>query len=421
MFSPVSLLLPYQKAMLDLIHRHRLCHFICARQVGKSFTIAYASVEHCWTKPLAKVVILSSGERAAGEVLEKCKQLVKIFKMALADTDGDLSVEVNASEIRFGNGSKIIILPSGDPDKTRGYSPTLTICDEFSTLPNQDEFYSAIFPFITSPFGGEKKLVICGTPLGTQNLFWRLWTEPNDFAKYSIDIYRARSMGLNVDIDLLKKNIPDEDVFAQEYLCRPMDSITSLFTYDLLNTVTYAIRPSQVIARYGGMDIGRTHDLTAIAILAVGIDGRVFVEEVKALHNTEFREQFKEACSIIRALNIKRMCVDSTGIGMQLAEDLQREFGAGMIEPVMFNNTNKTEMLNGLKKAFSDRTCLIPNDPELLREFQSIRRVVTATGISYQADHNAAGHADRAISVALAHRAYLTDMRSMDFLPVSLD
>ena len=388
MFSPVSLLLPYQKAMLDLIHKHRLCHFICARQIGKSFIIAYAAIEHCFTTPNAKVVILSSGERASLEVLDKCKKLLKVFKMALSGTPGDLPVEVNASEIRFGNGSKIITLPSGDPDKVRGFSPTLTICDEFSTLPNQDEFYASIFPFITSPFGGEKKLVICGTPLGTQNLFWRLWVEPNDFAKYSIDIYQARSMGLNVDIDLLKKNIPDEDTFNQEYLCRPMDSITNLFTYDLLNTVTYAIPPSQVIARYGGMDIGRTHDLTAIAILAVGIDGRVFLEEVKALHNTEFREQFKEACGIIR-------------------------------EAVMFNNTNKTEMLNGLKKAFSDRTCLIPNDPDLLREFQSIKRVVTATGISYQADHNAAGHADRAISVALSHRAYLTDMRSMDFTPVS--
>lgn len=414
-------MLPYQKAMLDLIHKNRLCHFICARQVGKSFLIAYVAVEHCFTTPNAKVVILSSGERASLEVLDKAKRLVKIFKMAFANTDADLNVEITSSEIRFSNGAKIITLPSGDPDKVRGYSPTLTICDEFSTMTDQEGFYSAVFPFITSPFGGEKKLVICGTPLGTQNLFWRLWEEPNDFAKYSVTIEQAKALGLNVDIDLLRKNIADEDVFNQEYLCRPMDSITNLFTYDLLNTVTYATKPCEVIARYGGMDIGRTHDLTAIAILAVGIDGRVFIEEVKVLHNTEFREQFKEACSIIRALNIKRMCVDATGIGMQLSEDLQREFGPGMITPIMFNNSNKTEMLNGLKKAFSDRTCLIPNEPELLREFQCIKRVVTATGISYQADHNALGHADRAISIALAHKAFLDDTNSMDFVPMAFE
>ena len=418
MYNPQSLLLPYQKAMLDLIHKNRLCHFICSRQIGKSFLIAFAAIEHCFTTPNAKVVILSSGERASLEVLDKCKRLVKVFKMAFSETDADLSIEINASEIRFSNGSKIITLPSGDPDKVRGFSPTLTICDEFSTIQGQDEFYASIFPFITSPFGGEKKLVICGTPLGTQNLFWRLWIEPNDFAKYSVDIYQAKAMGLDVDIDLLKKNIPDEDTFAQEYLCKPMDSITALFTYDLLNTVTYAI-PPHALTRYAGMDIGRHNDLTAITILATTLDGRTFVEEIKTLHNTEFRDQFKEACEIVRALGIRKMCVDSTGLGMQLAEDLQREFGAGMIEPVMFNNANKTEMLNGLKKSFSDKTCLIPNEPELLREFQSIRRVVTANGISYQADRNANGHADRAISIALAYRAYLNDTQSMDFSPIS--
>lgn len=419
MFNPVSLLLPYQKKMLDLIRGNRLCHFICARQIGKSFLIAFASVEHCWTKPNAKVVILSSGERASLEVLDKCKKLVKVFKMTFSETPADMEVDLTASEIRFGNGSKIITLPSGDPDKVRGFSPSMTIADEFSTQQDQDKFYASVFPFVTSPFGGEKKLVICGTPLGTQNLFWRLWTEPNDFAKFSIDIYQAKVQGLNVDIDLLKKNIPDEDTFNQEFLCRPMDSISNLFTFDLLNTVTYKVKPtSPVIARYGGMDIGRTHDLTSIAILALCQDGTLYEEEIKTLRNTEFREQFKEACGIVRALGIKRMCVDATGLGMQLAEDLQREFG-GIIEPVNFSNAVKVEIFNGLKKAFGDRDCLIENDVELLREFQSIKRVLTANAISYQADRNATGHADRATSIALAHKAYLDDRNCMDFVPIA--
>ena len=405
--------------MLGLIHKNRLVHFICARQIGKSFLIGYAAVEHCWTKANAKVVILSSGERASLEVLDKCKRICKVFKLTFNQTAADLSIDVTSSEIRFSNGSKIITLPSGDPDKVRGFSPTLTICDEFSTQQDQDAFYAAIFPFVTSPFGGEKKLIIVGTPLGTQNLFWRLWTEQNDFAKYSIDIYEAKAQGLNVDIDLLKKNIPDEDTFAQEYLCRPMDSISNLFTYDLLNQVTFATKPSSpVIVRYGGMDIGRHNDLTAITILALTQDSKVFVEDIKVLRNTEFRDQFREASSLIRALSLRRICIDSSGLGMQLAEDLQREFGA-TVEPVNFTNAVKTEMLNGLKKAFGDRTCLIPNEPELLREFQSIKRVITANTISYQADRNNSGHADRAISIALAHKAYLNDSSSMDFLPVS--
>lgn len=419
MFNPLSLLLPYQRQMLDIIHRNRFVHFICARQIGKSFLVAYAGIEHCWTNPSSKVVILSSGERASLEVLDKCKRLAKVFQMTFKDTPAELNIEITASEIRFSNGSKVITLPSGDPDKVRGFSPSMTICDEFSTLEDQDKFYAAIYPFVTSPFGGEKKLIICGTPLGTQNLFWRLWTERNDFAKFSIDINQAKALGLNVDLESLRKNIPDDEIWRQEYLCQPMDSISNLFTFDLLNTVTYRIPPSTPLVRYAGMDIGRTHDLTAIAILATTLDGRTFVEEVKTLRNTEFRDQFTEACSIVRALNIRKMCIDSTGLGMQLAEDLQREFGAAVIDAVTFTNTSKTEVLNGLKKAFSDGTCLIPNEVELLREFASIKRVVSANSIAYQADRNAGGHADRAIAIALAHKAYLDSTKEMDFVPMA--
>lgn len=418
MFRPQDLLLPYQKTMLDMIRKNKLCFFLCSRQVGKSFLVGYAAVESCWTNPNSKVVILSSGERSSLEVLEKCKRIAKIFKVYFADTVADLTVEINASEVRFSNGSKIITLPSGDPDKIRGYSPAITIADEFSTQQDQDRFYASVFPFVTSPFGGDKKLVIVGTPLGSTNMFWRLWTEKNDFAKYSLTIHQAKEMGLNVDLDLLKRNIPDEDMWKQEYECTPIDAVTSLFTFELLNSVTYKEQPKALV-RYGGMDIGRHSDRTSIVILATTPDGRTFIEKRHTFQNMEFRQQFKEAANLIRALNIRKFCVDATGLGMQLAEDLQREFGA-IVEPITFTNANKVEMFNGLKKAFSDGTCLIPDDPDLKKEFQSIKRVISANSISYQADRDDSGHADNATGAALAHHAYLLSNKECDFMPFAI-
>lgn len=418
MFRPQDLLLPYQRTMLEMIRKNKLCFFLCSRQVGKSFLVGYAAVESCWTKPNSKVVILSSGERASLEVLDKVKRIAKIFKMCFANTVADLGIEINASEVRFSNGSKIITLPSGDPDRIRGFSPAITIADEFSTQQDQDRFYASVFPFVTSPFGGDKKLVIVGTPLGSTNMFWRLWTEKNDFAKFSLTIHQAKEQGLNVDLDLLKRNIPDEDMWRQEYECTPIDAITSLFTYELLNSVTYREMP-QALVRYGGMDIGRRSDRTSIVILATTPDGRTFIEQRRTLQNMEFRQQFKEASNMIRALNIRKFCVDATGLGMQLAEDLQRDFGA-IVEPITFTNANKVEMFNGLKKGFSDGTCLIPDDPDLKKEFQSIKRVITANSISYQADRDDSGHADNAVGAALAHYAYLLSSKECDFMPFAL-
>ena len=132
----------------------------------------------------------------------------------------------------------------------------------------------------------------------------------------------------------------------------------------------------------------------------------------------EFRQQFKEAASIIKALHIRKMCVDATGLGMQLAEDLQRDFGP-IIHPVTFTNQNKVEMFNGLKKAFSDGSCLIPDNPDLLKEFQSIKRVITANSISYQAERDDSGHADNAVASALAHYAYVLSNRDVGFIPIA--
>lgn len=419
MFSPTDLLLPYQKKMRQIANSNRLTFFLCSRQVGKSFLLAFLAVERAWTNPNSKIVILSSGERAALEVLDKVKKIAKIFRTAFCDTPANFNIDITSMEVRLSNNSKIITLPSGDPDKVRGFSPILTICDEFSTLERQEELYRGIFPSITSPFGGEKSLIVSGTPIGRSNLFWRLWEEKNDYAKYCLTIYDAKDQGLNVDIETLKRNVPDEESFRQEFLCEPLDSNVSLFSYDFLNQCTYSETMPNAIRRYFGIDIGRMHDKTAIAILAVCPDGSTYIDEIKVLSNMEFRQQFAEISSLIRALKPKMVSVDRTGIGMQIAEDLQTDFGM-MIDELTFTNQSKVEIFNNLKKAFSEGTSKIPDEPDLIKEFNSIRRVVNANSITYQADRDNSGHADRATACALAYRAFLLDTQSVDFMPFTL-
>lgn len=417
MFVPSDILLPYQKQMRNLANKNRLCFFLCSRQVGKSLTLAYIAVEKAWTNPNSKIVLISSGERAALEILDKVKRIAKIFQTSFSDTAANFIIETTSMEVRVSNGSRIITLPSGDPDKVRGYSPLLTVCDEFSTLDHQEEFYRAVFPSITSPFGAPKSLIISGTPIGRSNTFWRLWEEPNDYKKFQLTIYEAKQQGLNVDIDLLKKNMIDEESFAQEFLCQPMDSNVSLFSYELLNSVTYETLPN-VIARYFGIDIGRTHDKTAITILAETAMG-CFVEKVVTLSNLEFRQQFDEINTLIKTFKPRKVTIDRTGIGMQLAEDLERQHGA-LIDGLAFTAQSKLEIFNNLKKAFSQSTCKIPDDIDLKKDLNKIKRVVTQNGISYKADSDDTGHADKATSIALANRAYLLSHQECDFMPFSL-
>lgn len=418
-FNPLSILLPYQRRMLDAIINNRLTFLMCARQIGKSFTISTAAVYTAWTKPNSLVIVVSSGERAAIELMQKVKKIADAWAVSFAGTPHKLQYLANAEEVRFSNGSRIKVLPSNNPAVTRGYSPNLLILDEMSVLERQTELFSALLPSITSPFGGEKRMVIAGTPLGRMNEFWKIWESDNDFHKISVNIYEAKADGLNVDIDFLRNNCTDEETFNEEYMCQPRDGDTQLFSVDLVNRCVYDFIPEGVGKRYMGIDIGRTHDLTCASTL-LELGDRLYLESCDVFRNMEFSEQ--DRC-LTELINLKQPCgvaIDSTGIGAQLGETFWKRYGE-MVEPFTFTNAAKVDIFNNVKKWMGQGKFWIPNDANIKTELASIRRIARENSVVYQADRNAGGHADRATSIMLAGRAYSRCSNNIGFIPLSFD
>lgn len=418
-FNPLSLLLPYQKRMFDAIVSHRLTFLMCARQVGKSFTIATSAVYTAWTKPKSLTIIVSSGERAAVELMQKVKKIADAWQVSFAGTPHNLRYFCNAEEVRFSNGSRIKILPSNNPAVTRGYSPNLLILDEMSVLEHQTELFSALLPSITSPFGGEKRMVIAGTPLGRMNEFWKIWESDNDFHKISINIYQAKADGLNVDIDFLRNNCLDEETFNEEYMCQPRDGDTQLFSIELINRCVYDFIPQGVGRRYMGIDIGRTHDLTCVSTL-LELGDRLYLESCDTFRNMEFSEQERNITELITLKQPSGVAIDSTGIGAQLGETLWKRYGA-LVEPFTFSNSSKLDIFNNVKKWMGQGKLWLPNDPSIKTELASIRRIARENSMVYQADRNAGGHADRATSLMLAGRAYSRCANDVGFFPMTWD
>lgn len=416
-FNPLSVLLPYQRRMFDAIINNRLTFLLCARQVGKSFTIATSAVYTAWTKPGSLVIIVSSGERAAQELLAKVKKISDAWRIAFSETDHNLTYLSNAEEVRFSNGSRIKVLPSNNPAVTRGYSPNLLILDEMSVLEHQDELYSALLPSITSPFGGEKRMVIAGTPLGRMNEFWKIWEGDNDFHKISVNIYEAKADGLNVDIDFLRNNCPDEETFQEEYMCQPRDGDTQLFSVELINRCVYDFLPAGVGKRYMGIDIGRFHDLTCVSTI-LEISDRLYVESTDTFRNMEFSEQERNIMELIDLKQPSGIAIDSTGIGAQLGETMWKRYGE-IVEQFNFSNASKVDIFNNVKKWMGQGRFWIPNDANLKTELASIRRIARENTMVYQADRNAGGHADRATSVVLGGRAYSRCSNNVGFFPMS--
>jgi phage FluMu gp28-like protein len=119
------------------------------------------------------------------------------------------------------------------------------------------------------------------------------------------------------------------------YIILPYELIVSCEIDDLyrqLETLTGDV--------YVGMDIGRKKDLSVIWILEKL--GRVnYTRMVKILEKTPFKIQEEVLHNILGHRNLRRCCIDSTGLGMQLAENAQQKFSKYRVEAITFTNKVK--------------------------------------------------------------------------------
>jgi phage FluMu gp28-like protein len=122
------------------------------------------------------------------------------------------------------------------------------------------------------------------------------------------------------------------------------------------------------------------------------------------LEKAAFQAQEDYLSNCIERLHPRRLCIDATGIGMQLAEDLSQNFSC--VEGVTFTNSLKETLSVTCRRLFEKRQIRIPNDRELINDIHRIKKIVTAAGnIRYDAERNASGHADRYWALALAIHA----------------
>ena len=81
-------------------------------------------------------LILSTGERAAQELLKKVQQWAEALKIA---SNGTITWTSNACEVRLSNGSRICSIPSGNTQAARGYTVTgILAIDEAGYIQNFD-------------------------------------------------------------------------------------------------------------------------------------------------------------------------------------------------------------------------------------------------------------------------------------------
>lgn len=421
MSSPLVNLTDYQRDKLQDRARFRLD--LWARQTGKSFaatlddTLRAAEGRPC--------VILSSGERGSKENIEKCRMHAQAIGIAVRSIVEDFATDdgvFTAHEIRFPSGGRIVGLPA-NPATARGHSADLDL-DEFSAHRDSQKIWTSLFPTITRGY----RLRVNFTALGKQNKAYDLYRDWSQFAAegrtdYSVrkvTIYDAVAGGLELKDhhghpctpDELRDALGDPDAWAQEYLCEFLDEATAYITYEMIAACEHEQATIEVPSSYRpdyplylGMDIGRKRDLSVIWI-AERIGDVSWTRAVEVLDRAPFRMQRDALYRYLSLPQLRRACLDATGIGAQLAEEAQQRYGAHKVEAVTFTAAVKEDLAVRVRTRMEDRLIRLPIDRALREDLHAVKKFVTAAGhVRYDAERTEQGHADRFWALALAELA----------------
>jgi phage FluMu gp28-like protein len=204
-----------------------------------------------------------------------------------------------------------------------------------------------------------------------------------------------------------------EEQWAQEYMCDAVDAADAFLTYEMLSATEDADVlwpgghiPGQVQGDlYLGMDIGRRRDISVIWI-DEQIGQMAFTRLAKPLEKVPFATQKDILYQYLRHPQLRRVCIDETGIGMQLAEQAQLDFGQFRVEPVYFTRTVKEELAYSLRTAVESKTAVLPASQPVREDLHSLRKATTPSGnIRFDVESSAAGHGDYFWAKALATHA----------------
>ncbi|MGB0716617.1 MAG: terminase large subunit domain-containing protein [Phycisphaerae bacterium] len=403
--KPIIPLLNYQKEDIESNDRFR---WNCwARQTGKSFTKSLRRIIR-GLKRRRNQIFLSAGERQCKALMQKARQHCHALKIATRVLSRDktrFQFKEKQMEIELPGGIRIIGLPA-NPHTARGYTGDVLL-DEFAMHKDDREIWSAMFPTLLR---GKGELDIASTPMGKESVFHDIQFNPR-FTTSRVTLHEAVDAGLKVDIEEIRTAMGDEARFRREFLCEFADSDEAFIDYDrLLNCTTphlnIARKPDEIKEEkeelFAGIDLARHHDTTVMWVLQKQTQRLTTIGLIELRQQT-FANQFQQLRQLLERPNLRKCCIDATGLGMPLAEKAVEEFGPHRVEPITFTAASKAQIAHQLKYNIEQQLIEIPDDEKVIKDLHAIRRIVTAAGnVRLDAQRSNQSHADRFWAAALA-------------------
>jgi phage FluMu gp28-like protein len=422
-----------------------------SRQIAWSFTAALDAVIDSILEPGTPHMFVSIN---LDEAKEKIRYAKAIHEALRPDVRPKL-LRDSQTEIEFENGSRLISHPCRP---VRGKARARIYLDEMAHYKEglDRQIYLAALPATTK---GDGYIRIGSSPLGAKGLFWEIVTESMrkwpGFTRHFIPWWEVQALCKDVKMarQIAPEMLTEERVtafgtqalieifenmfledFQQEYECAWVDEATAWITWEVIKRnqdisllwwharnvdealqmipdIEQAIKDNRIESAFaGGLDVGRVKDLSEFMMLGKSTTGQMPLRFSISLDRVEFEDQKRCFTEVITRLPFTQVLVDKNGLGMQLAENLEK---TGKAMGVDFTGASKELWAVEARVQAERANVPIPLDRELAYQIHSIKKIVTAAkNARFDTERNEKHHADKfwgwALAIWAAHEPTIT-------------
>lgn len=225
----------YQKEMMMSMAENRYTIITTARQIGKSTVTCGFILWYIIFHTEKTVGLLANKGETAREILGKIQLAYEHLPKWLQQG----VVEWNKGSLELENNSRVIAAATS-ASAIRGYSINLLFIDEAAFIENWDEFFTSVFPTISS--GKSTKVILVSTPNGL-NHFYKLWYDAhegrNNYNPIEVMWNRVPGRDEKWKVDTLAAMGGDVEKFTQENECQFVGSSSTLIVGSKLKQLTF--------------------------------------------------------------------------------------------------------------------------------------------------------------------------------------
>ncbi|WP_163266477.1 hypothetical protein [Chelativorans alearense] len=437
------------------------------------------------------VLYISYDREMTREFIDACAMWARAFAVAAFDAEEYLFDDVNPADpadtrkiqafrIKFASGFEIMALSSA-PRTLRG-KQGLVIIDEAAFVDNLAELLKAALAFLM--WAGQ--VCVCSTHNGAENEFnvqvQDILGERSSYAHFRCDFDQALQEGLYERICLVtgeewtpegeaewRQGIIDDyrDAADEELFCVPAQGSGTWLPAPLIEArMTLSEEEAPIIRIELPTDFLHRDKLEQRSLMAPHFEaieealGRLDPELLHALgydparkadpavaellsiakrlkrrsaltvemRQVPFAEQKDVLRLLMRAPRLIGAALDATGMGMNLAEDLGREFGLreeengpGLVWMISLTQSWYNENFPPLKAAFEDDAIALAKDADHLADLRLVKIIRGIPSIPAEREGVVAKkrHGDFAVALGLAHFASRMQWHEFGYTPVS--